>query len=546
MTVEADTRQERVVGRVWAVRLDPYGRPYAGTVRLSCSRPACPDQRFGSAAAGRKAAVDHINMHLARIRESGGPRGGAWCACRATNCAWHAPGPAAGERGGMRRAAQTERCGGSVVLTVHADRAGRLWRIAEMCARCAAATTDCRVLDTAPPPARTAPAQAPQAPDHPAARREPTGGTGKNDVVAVFSHHSPSPAAGPPSPAAGTAPLPRARASSSAGTSRRAKRWGKIAQRTVPRDLQPDDLRAELIELGDAFRAYQKCPEPDLALLARLHERKAAAFQRWADVSGDGSLLREARRAEKAARTTLWIHENRSGRPSSDTAGGSVPQVEWLLTRQQAGHARTVLDYVTARAPHPEAGAHLAVLMLTLRAARAGAGNVTGQDLTGWLRDDAEQVLERLATDGWLRLPGTVGEALASRPENPTTVTVPSLLPDRPRPFTFGKTTRSRISGWAQKAAGDRKIRKKKLSTATRLLALYTAAHARPDGHLGHAGHGGLRLDQAAAFCALPPKAITEHAELLTAAEWLTEADTSQGTLRGRLAERVLPLGGRL
>lgn len=546
MTVEASTQQERVVGRVWTVRLDPYGRPSAGTVRLSCSRPACPDERFGSAAAGRKAAVDHINMHLARIRESGGPRGGAWCACRAADCAWHAPDPTAGGRGGVRRSAELERCGGSVVLTVYADRAGRLWRIAEMCARCAAATTDCRVLDTAAPPARTAPAEAPQAPDGPAARREPTGATGKNGAAAVFSHRGPSPAAGLSSPAAGPAPLPGARAGSSAGTSRRAQRWGKIAQRIVPHDLQPDDLRAELIELGDAFRAYQERPEPDLALLAGLHERKAAAFQRWADVSGDGALLHEARRAQKAARTTLEMHENRSGRPSGDTAGDSVPQVEWLLTRQQAGHARTVLDYVTAHAPYAEAGTHLAVLMFTLRAARAGTGNITGQELTGWLQEDTEQVLERLATGGWLRLPGTVGEALGSRPESPTTVTVPSLLPGRPRPFSFGKTTRSRISGWAQKAAGDRKIRKKKLSAATRLLALYTAAHARPDGHLGLAGHGGLRLDEAAAFCALPPEAITEHAELLTAADWLTEADTSQGTLRGRLAERILPLGGRL
>ncbi|MGX9230261.1 hypothetical protein ACWV95_36520 [Streptomyces albus] len=179
MTVEAGTQQERVVGRVWTVRLDPYGRPSAGTVRLSCSRPACPDERFGSAAAGRKAAIGHINMHLALIREGGGPRGGAWCACRAADCAWHAPDPTAGGRGGVRRTAELERCGGSVVLTVYADRAGRLWRIAEMCARCAAATTDCRVLDTAPPPARTAPARAGQVPDGPAGQREPAGAAGK-------------------------------------------------------------------------------------------------------------------------------------------------------------------------------------------------------------------------------------------------------------------------------------------------------------------------------------------------------------------------------
>ncbi|SCK07154.1 hypothetical protein YWIDRAFT_00334 [Streptomyces sp. SceaMP-e96] len=100
----------------------------------------------------------------------------------------------------------------------------------------------------------------------------------------------------------------------------------------------------------------------------------------------------------------------------------------------------------------------------------------------------------------WLRLHGTVAEVMASRPENPTEFTIPTLLPEQPRPFAFGKTTRSRISGWAQKVVGDRKIRKKKLGAATRLLALYTAAHTRPDGLLGRAEDDGLRLDKAAAL----------------------------------------------
>jgi hypothetical protein len=243
----------------------------------------------------------------------------------------------------------------------------------------------------------------------------------------------------------------------------------------VPHDLEPDVLRLELIEFGDAFRAYQRA-EPDLVLLADLHERKARAFALWADVSGDGSLRHEAERAEKAAQTTREMHANRGGQPAGDTAGDNGPVGERLLTRQQAVHARTVLDYVQAHAPHPEPEVRLAVLMLTLRAARAGTGNITSQDLTGWLQDDAEQVLQRLVAADWLRLPGTVAEVMASRPEDPAAFTVPTLLPEQPRPFTFGKTTRSRISGWAQKAVGDRKLRKKKATATTRLLALYTAA----------------------------------------------------------------------
>ncbi|WP_329344842.1 hypothetical protein OG866_45140 (plasmid) [Streptomyces sp. NBC_00663] len=99
-------------------------------------------------------------------------------------------------------------------------------------------------------------------------------------------------------------PAPSPRAGRPGGCRARVPRWGKIAQRIVPHDLEPDVLRIELIELGDAFRAYQKRSEPDLVVLAELHERKARAFSAWAAVSGDGALRDEARRARKAAETS--------------------------------------------------------------------------------------------------------------------------------------------------------------------------------------------------------------------------------------------------
>ncbi|WP_308119175.1 hypothetical protein [Streptomyces sp. JJ38] len=523
-----------MAGRVWTVRLDPCGRPSAGAVKLSCSRPACPDQRFPEGtAAGRKAAVGHVNLHLARVGEGGGPRGEASCACRAADCAWHAPDPGTGRHGEPRSGAGAPRCGGPVVLTVYADRAGRLWRIAETCARCAAATPDCRVLDTAAPPDTAA--HAPRTPF--AGPQSPDGRT------AAFSDQGCAvPAPVPPTPGAGS--VPHARTASPARSPRRAKPAGKIAQRVVPHDLQPDTLRRELIELGDAFRAYQRRPEPDLALLAELHDRKARAFALWAEVTGDACLREEAERAEKAAQTTREMNAHRTGVPLGGTNG--EPPVARLLTGQQPDHARAVLDHVRTEAPLAEPEAHLAVLMLTLRAARRGTANVTGQDLTGWLRDDAERVLEQLAETGWLHLPTTVPEILASRPEDPTALTIPSLLPDGPRPLTLGKTTRSRISGWAQKTVGDRKIRKKKLPAAARLLALYTAAHTGPDGHLGRPEDEGLSLDQVAAFCALTPEQVTEHADLLVTADWLAQAETADGRLRGGLTERALPLGALL
>ncbi|MHA6757022.1 hypothetical protein [Streptacidiphilus sp. PAMC 29251] len=508
-------------------------------MRLTCSRPTCPEQRFPQGAgAGRQAAVSHVKEHLSRIRASGGPNGEAWCACRAAGCSWHTPDPTA--RAGRPAAATSAgKCGGAVVLTVHADRAGRLWRIAETCARCAAATADCQVLDTAPPPPRPNPASTEPAPV-PVEMSEHAGGSAR---AAAFSDHATSASQATAAPA----PVPQPRTAS-----RRVghRQWGKIGQWTVPADLQPTVLRDELIDLGDAFRAYQ-AGRPDLAVLADLHERKARAFDSWADMAGDDSLRREARRAESAAHAT---HHQRTGQPApvtgtADAAGAVLkdgPVVEHLLTAGQGAHAREVLDYAAAHAPDPRAEVRLAVLMLALRAARAGTGNITGQDLTGWLGDDAEQVLEHLVDAGWLRLAGTAAEAMASSSEDPTAFTVPSLLPDQPRLLDFGKTTRSRISGWAQKVIGDRKLRKKKATAPTRLLALYTAAHTRPSGHLGHPRDAGIDLARAAAFCSLTLDQVPEHLDVLVAADWLTDTAVSEGRLSGQLAERVQPLGGLL
>ncbi|MFK0294247.1 hypothetical protein ACIQU6_27770 [Streptomyces sp. NPDC090442] len=97
--------------------------------------------------------------------------------------------------------------------------------------------------------------------------------------------------------------VPRARAVSPGTVSRGGRGGGRIAQRNVPDNQQPDALHRELIELGDAFRAYQQLTEPDLALLAALLGRKARAFAQWAEVTGTPSLRHEADRALKATQT---------------------------------------------------------------------------------------------------------------------------------------------------------------------------------------------------------------------------------------------------
>ncbi|MGP2439335.1 hypothetical protein [Streptomyces sp. JW3] len=108
---------ERVLGRSWMVRLDPAGRG-STAVRFTCTRPACPAQRLPSAAAGRSFAVAHLTAHL---RAAAGPRGEAYCACRADGCHGHGDAAAVGRPSG----APAWRCGGGVVFAVLTDRAGR-------------------------------------------------------------------------------------------------------------------------------------------------------------------------------------------------------------------------------------------------------------------------------------------------------------------------------------------------------------------------------------------------------------------------------------
>ncbi|MFD9517885.1 hypothetical protein [Streptomyces sp. NPDC059979] len=321
---------------------------------------------------------------------------------------------------------------------------------------------------------------------------------------------------------------------------RRRHPYGKIAQRIIPHDLWPVVLRDELVELGDLFRAQQQRTEPDLALLADLQERKARAFTTWADVTGDTALRREARRAEQAAATARLQHQQRTGR-SPDSDG---PAVARLLTMQtQRDHARSVLEYAAEHAPLPGPEARLLVLMLTLRTAHTGAGNLVGQDVTALGLTDPEDLVEKLTGCGWLGIPGTAGDLLASRPENPTAITVPSLVPhgDGPGPLTFGKKLRPKLSGWAQKSVSDKKLRKAKATAGTRLLALTLATQTSASGRLGPGGQG-IALEPLAAWVPVDPGELQHLVDQLTAADWLTEAAITDTHLTGQLTERVLPL----
>ncbi|MEU1518760.1 hypothetical protein ABZ490_42595 [Streptomyces sp. NPDC005811] len=498
----ASEPDERVLGRRWTVRLDPAGRG-STAVRVSCSRPACAEQRLPSAAAGRAAAVEHLKSHLRAVAE---PRAGAYCACRAESCRTHLS-PADRQPGG-----QPWRCGGAVVLAVVGDRQGRWWQAMECCARCAAATPGAKVVTTTP------------VPSGPAGDRPSTAPAG----APRFSDTTP-PSAGPrgvPAPRSSPAPHPRPH--------------GRIAQRIVPHELRPTPLRDELTALGDQFRAYQKQPEPDLALLADLHERKARAFTTWAEVTGDTTLRREAQRAEQAAAAARSQHLQRTGL-GADADGPAVSRV--LNVPAQWEHVRSVLTYVAEHSPLPGPDARLLVLMLTLRTAHGGTGNVVGQDITALGLTEPPDLVEELIDCGWLVVPGTAEELLAARPESPIAVTVPSLAlhEDGSGPFAFGRKTRPRLSGWAQKIVSDKKLRKAGATAGTRLLALTLATHTDGSGRLGTDDRG-IALGTLTTAIPVDPGALRQLLDQLTAAAWLTEATLTDTHLTGHLTERVLPL----
>lgn len=495
---------ERVPGRWWTVRLDAVGRG-STAVRVTCSRPACAEQRLPSTAAGRAAAVDHLKAHLRAVP---GPRAEAYCACRAESCRTHLPDT------GRPARAEPWRCGGPVVLAVLADREGRWWQAMECCSRCAAATPGAKTVGASRTPApRTAERPAPV-----------TTGVG----VPRFSDHQPSAGTAAPAPTPRSVPA------------RRRPRQAKIAQRVVPHDLQPDVLRDELAELGDLFRAYQRREQPDLALLADLQERKARAFTAWAGVTGDDDLREEARRAEQAAATIRLQHQQRTG----GVAYGDGPAVTRLLTvPTQWEHVRSVLAHVADHAPLPGPEARLLVLMLTLRTAHTGTGNLVGQDVNGLGLADPRDLVEKLTGCGWLSLPGTVDDLLASRPENPTPITVPSLVPpeDGTGPFTFGRKMRPKLSGWAQRVVTDKKLRKTKAPAGPRLLALTLATRADASGRLGPDGQG-VALTTLTTRVPVAPDGLRHLIDHLTAADWLTDTALTDTRLTGRLTERVLPL----
>jgi hypothetical protein len=103
--------------RVWTVELQAQ----VNGPSLACSRCSPAGQRV-QATSARSAVLGHLAGHASVERL---PRHLRTCQCREQGCAWHPR-----HRG----------CSGPVLLALTSDRGGRLWRLADACRACAAAT----------------------------------------------------------------------------------------------------------------------------------------------------------------------------------------------------------------------------------------------------------------------------------------------------------------------------------------------------------------------------------------------------------------------
>uniref|UniRef100_A0AAU2AEW7 Uncharacterized protein n=1 Tax=Streptomyces sp. NBC_00093 TaxID=2975649 RepID=A0AAU2AEW7_9ACTN len=118
--------------------------------------------------------------------------------------------------------------------------------------------------------------------------------------------------------------------------------------------------------------------------------------------------------------------------------------------------------------------AQLLAVVVAIRAARGGAGNLAGVDLSALRLNDARGAVDALRGLGW-QMDDTLFDG---DPATPVPVTVPDLARETGHPLPFGKHMRSRVSGWTTRAMSAKPVRK--LPPAARLAALFLAAHSTP------------------------------------------------------------------
>ncbi|MFD7497155.1 hypothetical protein ACFV8T_33130 [Streptomyces sp. NPDC059832] len=115
----------------------------------------------------------------------------------------------------------------------------------------------------------------------------------------------------------------------------------------------------------------------------------------------------------------------------------------FLLTTPQGGAARLLLSY-GATLPLPSPDAQLLAVIMAIRSARGGTGNITGQDLRSLKLTDPVQTVAALRSLG-RQIPD---QLLDGAPEIPVAVTVSALAAETGHPLSFGRPARTRVSSW--------------------------------------------------------------------------------------------------
>lgn len=432
------------MGRLWTVRVAPYGHPSAGVLRVVCGVPGCPigPLRFRDREQTRKAALDDLLRH---VREAGPVLPGVSCRCRVEEHAWH-PGWVRCQRSGVR--------------VIAGDATRTAWRVMEVCQPCAQVIPRGKVL--------------PQPPSS-----EDTTGSGE-DSSGRESAPSPSEEADQTNESA----IFRTPASPK-----------KKLDSATPGQVWDEHDTAAARAVACVVCAQQgvsNLPPP----LEPPHEASQVPHQAPGSPGAD--------------ETDLTKTPTSTEKPDLLSQETTEPEVKRLLTAPQGVAARKVLEYV-AGLPVVGPPARLLGLVLTVRAARAGQANLTGQDLRALKLPNAEETVGALVASGWVT--EALTQVLHLDQSTPVAIEVPDLGQDSP--LAMGRQTRTRVSGWTTRTMAAKPLRK--AFPQAKLVGLWLAAHATPK------GAGVLEVEAVTRLTDCDGDALSEVLDWLETTGWLTE-----------------------
>ncbi len=206
-----------------------------------------------------------------------------------------------------------------------------------------------------------------------------------------------------------------------------------------------------------------------------------------------------------------------------------TPSGKVLLSSAHATCLSHVWSYLASRRPGATPEARLLAFVCTLRAACSGLANLTAQDLSGMRLKDPEAALRDLTASGWLA--GATPDEVLQADTTPVACDVPDLQAPDPRLTAVTKNARPRLSGWAQRIFGHKRLRKH--SAEVKLLAAYTSSCATQN------GAGRVRVEEAAAVACVSPQTLVSAVRTLTQADWCAEARVEDEWLVFRLDDEV-------